>query len=157
MITSLDILKVSALLASANAELATLMVKATTIAPPDERSTWILYVADYGHVDTVPLPVQKTMQLHGAFCPIVATSINPCNCDYSDAITPGYRPPVFRGEGLEMQGRQGDWVVRSSATHLATSDDGPYQAIVICVVEYDPIAEDDQRWSGCRVRPPSWD
>ncbi len=155
MITSLDILEISSLLATANAKLAGLMLKTTTIAPPDERHTWIQYVADRAYVDALPVAVKKTMQLHDAFCSVVATRHRAGDC--SDLIAPGYRPPVFRGEGFEIQGRPGDWVVRSSAAHPAASTDGLYQAIVICTVEYDPIAEADQQWSGWLVQSPSID
>jgi hypothetical protein len=45
-----------------------------------------------------------------------------------------------------MEGRRGDWVVMDAHTYSA-DDDGPYRAIVICTVEYQPIPQHSQRWA----------
>lgn len=99
----------------------------------DKRPVWIQYL-------------EKGEKLVGA---IVASRFRAGV--FSDLVAPGYRPPAFRGEGASRQARPGDWVVKSSEVYPAGSGEESYRAIVICVVEYDPIAEDDQRWSDCRV------
>jgi hypothetical protein len=60
-------------------------------------------------------------------------------------ITPGYRPPVFQGNGLDMEGRRGDWVVTKTHTYHPSTD-APCQAIVVCTVEYQPVPQHEQSW-----------
>lgn len=117
----------------------------------------IQYTVTFDHADSLPLDVQSTLQLHGSFCPIIHQSWSFAP-DNRDAIAPGYRFPVFRGDGFEIEGRRGDWVVTDSRTYIPQSVgfeiENPYQEIVICTVEYQPIPQHSQRWAAANIVEP---
>jgi len=110
----------------------------------NDKPVWIQYVVTWEHINSIPRDVQREyMQLGGCLSPLVYQSWDFSN-DQS-IIASGYRPPIFRGNGFEMEGRIGDWVVMNACTYSADGD-GPYQAIVVCTVEYQPLPQHDQRW-----------
>ncbi len=110
----------------------------------------IQYTVSFAHADSLPIEVQKSLELNGSFCPIVRQTwaYSP---DPSASIAPGYRPLDLRGEH-ETEARRGDWVVTESHEFEPTSTDAPYRAIVICTVEYQPVSE--PQWFKARYVEP---
>ena len=111
----------------------------------NDKPVWIQYVVTWEHISSIPRDVQREcMQLGRCLSPLVYQSWDSSN-DQS-IIAHGYRPPAFRGNGLDMEGRVGDWVVTDRHTYSA-DDDGPYRSIVVCTVEYQPLPQCSQRWT----------
>ncbi len=109
-----------------------------------DKPIWIQYATTWEHLSTIPQEVQRAvMQLGGNLSLIVYQSWS--FTDDPKLITPGYRPPVFQGDGLDMEGRRGDWIVIEAHTYHPSTD-APCQAIVVCTVEYQPVPQHEQSW-----------
>jgi hypothetical protein len=105
-----------------------------------DKPVWVQYVVTWEHINSIPRHIQRDcMQLGGCLSPLVYQSWDSSN---DPSITsPGYRPPAFRGNGFEMEGRRGDWVVTESHEFEPSTPNSPYRAIVVCTVEYRPVSE----------------
>lgn len=100
----------------------------------------IQYEVTFAHADSLPLDIQRTLNRpDGSFCPVIDQTWS-YSQDYSYAITPGFRPLAVRGEA-ETEARRGDWVVTEAHEFEPTTPHSPYQAIVVCTVEYQPVSE----------------
>lgn len=111
----------------------------------NDKPVWVQYVVTWEHINSIPRQIQRDcMQLGGCLSPLVYQSWDLSN---DTSITaPGYRPPDFRGNALAMEGRKGDWVVLDAHTYSA-DEDGPYRAIIVCTVEYQPLPQHDHQWA----------
>ena len=114
----------------------------------------IQYLVPMDAIAAIPHDVQRSqMQLGGSLSPVIHQMYAGGGMGgVADLISPGFRPPVFRGQGDEMPGRDGDFVVKSSYAYQST-DGGPFGVIFVCMVAYDPVPESEQCWGEVRSLP----